>query len=170
MLRLDLARLDREGSVQVEARVPADDPMWQDVEPGFSGAVDIHLRASTAGSGEIVVRGSVESDLRWECRRCLAPVEERFAPEVTMVFLPSDTPGLHEEDEARVFDARAAELDLSESVREEVILAIDPYVVCDPECKGLCPRCGTNRNVETCDCTTVGADPRWEVLRALKEE
>lgn len=171
MLRLDLARLDRERSVRVEAQVPADDPLWQDVEATtFEGPVEVRLRATTAGSGEVVVRGSVEADVRRECRRCLEPVPGRLEQELTMVFLPSDAPGVEEDSEARVFDARAAELDLSEAVREEVLLGIDPYVVCDPECKGLCPRCGANRNVEECACKEEEADPRWDALRALKKE
>jgi uncharacterized protein len=75
-----------------------------------------------------------------------------------------------EDGDARVFEARAPKLDLSEPVREEVVLAIDPYVVCDPECKGLCPRCGANLNVEVCGCSFDEPDPRWDALRALKEE
>ena len=72
--------------------------------------------------------------------------------------------------DAPVFDAGASELDLSESIREELIFAIDPYVVCDPECKGLCPRCGVNRNTDSCECTEDEVDPRWDALRALQKE
>ncbi|MGD8322587.1 MAG: DUF177 domain-containing protein [Gemmatimonadota bacterium] len=118
----------------------------------------------------MVVRGSLEAGLVQECRRCLEPVSGRFAEDVTMVFLPSGVPGVEEDGDVRLFDARSGELDLSEAVREEIVLALDPYVVCDPECKGLCPQCGTNLNRETCSCTTTEADPRWDALRALKEE
>ncbi len=170
MLTLDLARLDREGSVRVDAQIPADDPMWEGTEVEFAGPVHVHLRASAAGSGEVVVRGEVEARLAQECRRCLEPVEGRLSQEVTMVFLSSDTPGVEEDGDARVFDPRASQLDLSEPVREEVVLAIDPYVVCDPGCRGLCPQCGANRNVEECVVHPRGIRSRWDVLRALKEE
>lgn len=170
MLRLDLARLGRERTLPVEARVPADDPLWEDVEVTFDGSVQVHLTASYAGSGEVVVRGSLAAALIQECRRCLKPVTGRLAEEVTMVFVPSDMPGVEEDGDVHIFDAHSGELDLSEAVREEVVLAIDPYVVCDPECRGLCPQCGTNLNLETCACTTTEADPRWDALRALKEE
>jgi uncharacterized protein len=170
MLTLDLARLDREGSVRVDARIPADDPLWSGTAVAFAGPVHVRLRASAAGSGEVVVRGEIEARLAQECRRCLEPVEGRLTQEVTMVFLSSDTPGAEEDGDARVFDSRASELDLSEPVREEVVLAIDPYVVCDPGCKGLCPQCGVNWNVEECNCASEASDPRWDVLRALKEE
>ena len=170
MLRLDLARLGREGSVSVDARVPAENALWEGVEVTFDGPVAVHLTASYAGSGEVVVRGSLGANLAQECRRCLEPVSGRFDEDVTMVFVPSDEPGVEEDGDVRLFDAGSGDLDLSEAVREEIVLAIDPYVVCDPECRGLCPKCGTNLNHGTCSCTTEEADPRWDALRALKEE
>lgn len=144
--------------------------MWDGVETAFDGPVEVHLRASHAGSGEVVVRGRIQAALLRECRRCLAPVPGSLREELTMVFVPSDTPGAEEDGDVRLFKGSAAELDLSEPVREEVVLATEPYVVCDPDCKGLCPRCGTNLNQGTCDCTTEEVDPRWDALRALKEE
>jgi uncharacterized protein len=170
MLRLDLARLSREGSARVEASVPADDPLWQDSGVTFASPVDVRLRASYAGSGEVLVHGTLAAELEQECRRCLEPVAGRLVTEVTMAFFPSDMPGLEDDAEVRLFDPRVGDIDLREPVREEVILAIDPYVVCDPGCKGLCPQCGGNLNVSSCDCTRSEADPRWEVLRALKKE
>ena len=170
MLRLDLTRLEREGSIQIEARIPPDDPLWSDTEVTFAGPVQVRVRASRAGSGEIVVRGTMEAPLHQECRRCLERVPGALSEEVTLVFLPVTEPGMEDDGETHLFEEGAGELDLGEALREEVILAIDPYVVCRPECKGLCPRCGANLNVETCDCTTEELDPRWNALRALKEE
>ena len=170
MLRLDLARLDREGSVQIEARIPPEDPFWEGTEVVPDGPLAIRVRASRTGSGEILVRGTLEAPLRQECRRCLEPVSGRLAEDVTLVFLPATEPGMEDDGDTRLFDEDAAELDLSVAVREELILAIDPYVVCSPDCKGLCPRCGANRNTETCTCSGEGPDPRWDALRALKEE
>jgi len=89
MLRLDLAKLGREGSAQVDVQVPADDPLWQDTEVVFDGPVDVRLRATYAGTGEIVVRGTVKAALRQECRRCLEPVSSELDQEVTLVFATS---------------------------------------------------------------------------------
>ena len=87
-----------------------------------------------------------------------------------MVFLPSDSPGAEGDADVRLFKSNAVELDLGEPVREEMILGMSPYVVCDPDCRGLCPECGANRNTETCCCTRTESEPRWDALRALKEE
>lgn len=170
MLRLDLARLGREGSLQVSARIAPDDALWDDLGVELREPVEVDLRASLAGTGQVVVRGSLKAALGQECRRCLEPVSGGLSVEVTLVFVPSDDPGAEDDDEARVFDTRASDLDLSVPVREELIFAIDPFVVCDPTCKGLCPRCGTNLNTDSCDCTLDELDPRWDALRALKNE
>jgi uncharacterized protein len=169
MLKVDLGRLDREGSVLVEAQVPADAPLWQESGIEWDGPVEVRLRASYAGSGEVVVRGEVTGVLAMECRRCLRPVKGRFDEEVTLVFSADAAEEDSGEGDAYAFDPSRGELDLSEAVRAEVILAVNPYVVCDPECRGLCPRCGANLNEGACGCTAEEVDPRWGALRALKD-
>jgi len=169
MLRLDLARLGREGFAVVEARVPAGDPLWADSGVEFTGPVEVRLQATEAGSGEIVVRGTVRGTIRQECRRCLEPVTRELVDELTMVFASPEDEGGEEDGDIRAVPDDGSILDLSGPVREEVLLAIDPYVVCDPECKGLCPRCGANWNTESCSCARDESDPRWDTLRTLKK-
>lgn len=169
MLRVDLGQLGREGSVTVEASVSAEDEIWAGTELRWAGDVSVKLRATFAGTGEIVVRGRVDGILRQECRRCLEPLETAVSNELTMVFVESgsDEEG---EDDAYRFDPNLGDLDLSDAVREELVLAVNPYVVCDPKCEGLCPRCGANLNDGLCECTEEELDPRWGALRNLKSE
>lgn len=169
MLKVDLGRLDREGTVLVEAQVPADDALWRDSGMEWSAPVDVRLRASYAGSGQVVVRGRVSGTLKQECRRCLRPVQAKFDEEITLVFDADATEEESDGGEAFVFDPSSGNLDLSEAVRGEVILASNPYVVCHSECKGLCPMCGDDLNEGACDCTVEEVDPRWETLRTLKD-
>ena len=170
MLRLDLVRLDREGHGVVEARIPPDDPLWEDMGVKLVDPVEIRLRATVAGTGEVVVLGDMSTRLVQECRRCLESVAGGVDADVTMVFVPSDTPGAEDDGDARVFDGGASEIDLSVPVREELLLAMDLFVVCDPECKGLCPQCGVNWNTDSCECTEDKSDPRWDALRTLQKE
>ncbi len=169
MLSLDLGRLGREGSVLVEARLPTDTPPWEESGIEWDGPVDVQLKASHAGTGEVVVRGVIEGALAQVCRRCLEPVPGRFEHMLTLVFVSSDAPGVEEDDGAYVYGP-AAEFDMSKAVREELVLALDRYVVCDPDCRGLCPACGVNRNADSCACKVEEADPRWASLRALKNK
>lgn len=169
MLRVNFGQLARESSVVVEGSLPGDDELWKDMGFSWVGDVDVRLRATYAGTGEVVVRGDASGVVRQECRRCLDPVETPFARDLTMVFV-SELSG--EEDDGGVYalEPEGSELDLSKAVREEMILAVNPYVVCEPECRGLCPKCGANLNEGACDCTDDEVDPRWAALRDLKSE
>ena len=169
MLSLDLTRLDREGSVELNACFPAASALWEGSGVEWDGSVEVKLTASLAGSGEIVVRGSLDGRLKQECRRCLEPVGSEVGHELTLVFVSADEKGAEDDDGVHVY-GQGTEIDLSNAVREEVVFAVDPYVICKSDCKGLCSRCGINRNKQTCDCTEDHTDPRWEALRVLKEK
>jgi uncharacterized protein len=52
-------------------------------------------------------------------------------------------------------------------LREQVLLSLPARTLCQPDCKGLCPRCGVNRNETACSCDTGPSDPRWEALAGL---
>ena len=169
MLSLDLTRLDREGSVELNACFPAASALWEGSGVEWDGSVEVKLTASLAGSGEIVVRGSLDGRLKQECRRCLEPVGGEVSHELTLVFVSADEKGAEDDDGVHVY-GQGTEIDLSNAVREEVVFAVDPYVICKSDCKGLCSRCGTNRNKQTCNCTEDHTDSRWEALRVLKEK
>ena len=169
MLLLDLSRLDREGSLRIEGRIALDDPLWEGSEVRLRDPLRVALRAGESASGEVVVRGSIEGRLAQACRRCLRPVDVGFCEDVTLVFASPDLPSVEGEGDIRLVPAGASEIDLAEPIREEVILAAPSYTVCEPECKGLCPHCGADLNKTTCDCGAAEPDPRWDVLRALKD-
>lgn len=169
MLRVNLGQLGREASVAVEGSLPNDEELWKDVGFSWVGDVEVRLRASYAGTGEVVLRGEADGTLSQECRRCLMQVETRFKKHLTMVFV-TDTSGQDDDGGLYAFEPEGSELDVSHAVREELILAVNPYVVCDPECLGLCPSCGVNLNEGACDCSVEEVDPRWAALRDLKSE
>ncbi len=58
-------------------------------------------------------------------------------------------------------------LDLGELMREQFYLVLPMKPLCRPDCKGLCPVCGINRNRETCTCQTEWTDPRLDALKRL---
>jgi uncharacterized protein len=42
--------------------------------------------------------------------------------------------------------------------------------LCEENCAGLCPSCGSNLNDGPCDCKHEAIDPRWEGLQGLSEQ
>ena len=61
-------------------------------------------------------------------------------------------------------------IDLSEDVRQTVLLSVPLKLLCTENCKGLCPLCGRNLNSGTCTCTQGAVDTRWEQLIKLKKQ
>jgi len=146
MLEVRLDRLDREGTVLLEESVPVEDA--------------------------ISLRG-----LLWRaCRRCLDPVRQPVDQDLTLIWAEAGDPrGSDDEMDAlpegvRPLPVGSATLDLREAIREEVLLDLDRFVLCDPDCRGLCARCGADLNEETCSCDVEEVDPRWEDLLKLKEK
>lgn len=138
---------------------------WTDAELTFVEPPRVELTARETGDGGIHVTGRLQGSIEVTCRRCLEPVHEALEIEVDWLF----EPGLDEEDEG-VFpleEGEERELDLAPRIREEFLLEAPAYPLCDPECQGLCPVCGTNLNESSCDCDTTGVDPRWGPLEDL---
>src|SRR3972149_1229351 len=60
------------------------------------------------------------------------------------------------------------EIDLGGYLRELIAMSLPIKVLCGEGCKGLCPNCGVNLNLEECFCKDNWVDPRFAVLRNLK--
>ena len=61
-------------------------------------------------------------------------------------------------------------MELEDSLREQILLAVPIKSLCRYDCKGLCPVCGVNRNQQLCDCDQHQPDPRWAALGELKSK
>lgn len=97
------------------------------------------------------------------CDRCAVPVESkkeyRFDHELVLE--------LHHEDNEDYILVENYELDLDELVRADILLELPTKNLCTPDCKGLCPKCGTNLNSGSCECDTHQIDSRLEILKQL---
>lgn len=169
MPKLDLPRLERDGSLSFERTLPPDSPLWDGSELRFDGPVTVRGRATVSGSGEIVVLMRVTGVRAAECRRCLEPLRRPLDEDFVVVYADEDDVG-DEGSDVRPLSAAVTTLELGEALREELILATDRWAVCRPDCAGLCPTCGVNWNEQTCDCSPDELDPRWDALRALESE
>lgn len=170
MLKVKLSDLARRGSVQVKGSVSPDERFWEASDLELVAPMEVDLTVTYTAVGQVLARGSVELPLRHRCRRCLKEVVQEVAPELTLVWSPPDELEAEGEGpEIRRLDPAGDELDLGDAIREEVILAAPRFVLCRKDCQGLCPHCGVDRNVESCDCSLDEPDPRWDALRALKQ-
>jgi uncharacterized protein len=129
------------------------------VEPGSDVDVDVTLESVLGG---VVVTGTVTAVWQGECRRCLEQATGRLVANVKELY--SDDADLE-----LGYSTTAEWLDLEPLAHDACILELPLAPLCGPDCLGLCPDCGVNRNRETCNCTERN-DPRWAALLGLDSD
>jgi uncharacterized protein len=172
MFTVDLTKLGRDGKLRVARTIAASDPLWSESGIALAEGVDVDIHLSTSATGQVLARGTIATATWHECTRCLSEMERAMKLDVTLLWSPPDE--LDDDDETdpdiRVLRSSDRELELGDAVREEILLAVPRFAVCSTECRGLCPKCGINRNEESCPCSFDEPDPRWDALRALQDE
>ncbi len=107
------------------------------------------------------LEGEVSSDFEASCSRCLRSLPTRVVGPLSETFhYPA-------KDEEEFIITEGGEMDMGPLVRELLVVSEPSYVLCETDCKGLCPTCGINRNNETCDCESDNIDPRLAILKTL---
>ena len=138
--------LDVTGAVPEEVLgSQADDPVR------CTGPVECELHCQIVDR-EFLVDGSLSAPLEMRCRRCdctFAGALDRIAYHYDLELEPMPE-----------------SVDLTNDIRESMILAFPSYPVCRESCKGLCAQCGANLNEEACGCKPP-ADVRWGALDRL---
>jgi uncharacterized protein len=128
-----------------------------------------HVFAVEKVDEDVLIRGEIETALRLLCGRCLAEFEKEIEIPVNLTLFQADeetTAESRELSEEEVGSGVYAEdeIDLGVFMKELVELHKPMKPLCSEDCKGICPKCGANRNEEECGCAERRVDPRFEVL------
>lgn len=149
---VDIARLPENGDVFTGKEAPsilelADEEMARVEQP-------IHYSLSAVlVSGELIIKGRLSVEVLFRCSRC-------------SVFFPVK---VEETQFVRVIEVglETQSVDLTEDIREAILLLFPAYPVCSEGCRGLCPQCGADLNKTDCDCVKP-TNTRWSELDNLK--
>lgn len=106
-------------------------------------------------------------DMIFECSRCLKHFKNSVQGSFTKE-LVQEKP--NEEELDLVFYIQKDELDLKSLLLDSIYDHMSFDVLCDEDCKGLCPKCGQDLNVEECDCDLDEIDPRFAKLKGLIDQ
>jgi uncharacterized protein len=170
-MRFELDRLEEEGG-RLSQVYQVDDLLLDGEDVRLVEPAEVRGRVRRKGK-EVELRGRLDAKLEAPCDRCLQPVEIPISAEFTERFVRAvswaaeEQHELHEDDlNLAVFDGEGIELD--DLVREEILLAVPAVVLCREDCKGLCPICGVDRNLNDCQCEGNEVDSRWQKLKELQ--
>ena len=150
-LAIDVARLDRDGEAVEGVLDDAVLDLHDEYLRPFAG---IRYRLSVQLVGrELLARGELEQDFEAVCSRCGADFD--FTVTVPDFLASFET------------DEKTEIVDLTDELRQSIILALPTYPVCRADCRGVCPTCGKNLNEGPCACVHEERDGRWGALDAL---
>ncbi len=165
------------------AREQLDDMVSGD-RAGYRARAGAHVDALLEKLGRRVrIAARARAELSAACGRCLAPVSMDIPVEFELTLVPAEEQaegeGGKDADKGPVggsfAPAQAEEetytgkvIDLDPIVREQILLALPGYPVCQESCRGLCTVCGGNLNERECGCDRHVPDPRWAGLKNVK--
>lgn len=131
-MKINVSRVPEEGLTEHATY----DPSGMDME-----RLDIHLKEPfevdakiALADKELVVQTQIKAPVVYSCARCL----DEFPATVQT---------------QQLFSYRVAPtdvVDITDDVRQEIILAYPMFPICQPDCKGLCTTCGQNLNHALC--------------------
>ena len=119
----------------------------------FKDNVSYQLHASLVNRG-VLVAGSVKTAIHCVCGRCVKEFKQTVENASVCRYYE---------------DVTEPELDITEDIREEMLISIPINYLCSESCKGLCPHCGIDLNKKKCKCheEKTGSDA-WTALDDLK--
>lgn len=144
----------------------------EDAHFAFPAPVQLRLQISRALE-TYTLSGVAKTRAVGECCRCLARSEVPLQAEISLLFQRKEASADEleaalEEDGVEFVSPGAREMDLTELIREAVVLALPVRIYCREDCRGLCAQCGQDLNAGPCGCAETRRDPRWEALKNVK--
>lgn len=123
------------------------------------------------------VQGTFSTHVRLACSRCLKEFEMRLAGDFELTYtkeMPGFMDALDEQEiELRVEEIglmyfKGEEINLQQGIQEQVLMAFPLQPLCDENCRGLCPQCGTDLNQGDCGCASGPGSSPFAALKNLK--
>lgn len=123
---------------------------------------------------DIRVAGEFSARIELACARCLEPISKDVAKNFDLLYRPLGIDAGKEElsvtaAEAEVGYYQGEGLLLEDVLREQILLTLPLKAICREDCRGLCPHCGRNLNLEQCQCAEPLEDPRWQALKNIRQ-
>ena len=118
-------------------------------------------------AGVLVMTGEISTTIHGVCDRCAADFTQTVGFPIDVVLVTELSNEENEDD--WVFPLEGDSADLEDIVRTVFVLNMDSKLLCKPDCKGICCRCGRNLNHEACSCQKE-LDPRFAALRQLLDK
>lgn len=140
MLRIKISDIQPQG-LELDVKVPGDSIALEGDELKAITAISVKAKIEKVGH-TIIARSLIQSVYAGNCSRCLEPASQPWKNSYIFNFSVDPTTEF---------------IDLSEEVRQELILNLPVRLLCAEACKGICVGCRVNLNTEECKCKTLNS-------------
>lgn len=154
-------RETRGGMVSFEGKQEIENPGLE-LEVELNQPVNVKGTVTNIGDG-FLVQGEVIYTYLTNCDRCLESFNSSQRVEIIEQFasyLPAET-------KEPFYVIQGDLIDLSDCIREQVLLSLPMKFTCKADCRGLCPQCGQNLNQKECGCLNENYNPQFAKLKSL---
>lgn len=112
-----------------------------------------HIIIAKTGEEITVILQDVDTIAELQCERCLKKFDYDVTIEgVERVFFSEEPEDDADFDKSFLISRRDLMIDVSDMIRQEIILHFPLISVCSISCKGLCTHCGADKNKKKCNC------------------
>ncbi len=101
------------------------------------------------------------------CARCLKEFMNTIETQFTACITDKE---VEDESEEINIVLKDSSVNLEEAVKQVILISMPMKALCSEDCKGICPKCGANLNIEKCNCENISIDPRLEELKKLLKD
>lgn len=166
---LDVASLIRgvEVAREIEVTGKLDSIEFGGTVAEFVSPLKLVATLKKAGRG-LLLRGESRVEVKLRCSRCLKSFIYSLVFKLDEVFAQPEELS-HLPDEVEAFPIAKGRIGLEPALRELIVLNLPFRPLCSEDCRGICPYCGIDLNVESCHCQQQADDVRWKALRKLKK-
>lgn len=129
----------------------------------FTKPVAVTGEAVNIGGG-IALNVHITAELRFSCDRCGTEAVRTFETDAEEVLEKEETAEENGDNNPDAIRFSGYTVDLDDIVYQNVFMSLPAKLLCREDCKGLCPVCGKNLNLEPCECDKQVTDPRFDIL------
>lgn len=143
-----------ETSVEIEPLVVLGDPVRFE---------EVAVKGEFVGTDQTIsVTAEITAHVYSQCARCLEPVDAPIEATMDAEFVREPEPS-----DPDLYSFEGFTIDITEAVKDALVLELPLRFLCKEDCKGLCPQCGTNLNTGSCACQREDDDNPFSVLRSI---
>ncbi len=139
------------------------------LEEPFKNKINLDCKVDKSHH-QIVVNCNLNIDADFVCDRCNTNYSDVIKTNFKLVYLFEKKISEATDINVKYISKTTEEIDLTKDAIDFAYLAVPMKKLCNVNCKGLCPSCGTNLNINECNCETENINPVWEKLLSLKDK